>query len=61
MLLRPRIEPENNLDIILKAFIKTDIQLIIVENWNNSSYGKTLRTIPIQQLLLLDPIYEQMF
>ena len=38
-----RIEPENNLDIILKAFIKTDIQLIIVGNWNNSSYGKTLR------------------
>lgn len=56
-----RIEPENNLDIILKAFIKTDIQLIIVGNWNNSSYGKNLKNEYSQysNLLLLDPIYEQ--
>ena len=35
-----RIEPENNLDMILDAFIETDIQLMIIGNWNNNTMGK---------------------
>lgn len=56
-----RIEPENNIDIILEAFIETKIQLILIGNWNNSSYGKNLKAKYSHycNLLLLDPIYEQ--
>lgn len=56
-----RIEPENNIDLILDAFSKTKLKLILVGNWNNSSYGKELRErfIDFNNLLLLDPIYDQ--
>lgn len=56
-----RIEPENNLDMILEAFSKIDFKIIIIGNWNNSEYGKNLRNIYLKyrNLILLDPIYEQ--
>lgn len=56
-----RIEPENNLDMILEAFSKTNFKIIIVGNWNNSDYGKNLRNNnkKYKNLILLDPIYEQ--
>ncbi|SFS55276.1 Glycosyltransferase involved in cell wall bisynthesis [Zhouia amylolytica] len=57
-----RIEPENNIHIILKAF--KDIQnmpLVIIGNWKNSAYGKELkeRFYDYNNLYLLDPIYDQ--
>jgi len=56
-----RIEPENNIHIILKAFAKqNELPLVLVGNWKNSEYGKSLQnefnTLP--HLHLLDPIYE---
>lgn len=56
-----RIEPENNLDMILEAFSKTSITLLIVGNWDFSNYGKRLRQRykSCKNLLLLDPIYGQ--
>jgi len=57
-----RIEPENNLDIILSAFAEFEkLNLVIVGNWNNSEYGKSLRMQyeNCSNLHLLDPIYEQ--
>ena len=57
-----RIEPENNLDIILSAFAEFEkLDLVIVGNWNNSEYGKSLRIQyeNCSNLHLLDPIYEQ--
>ena len=57
-----RIEPENNLDIILSAFAEFEkLDLVIVGNWNNSEYGKSLRMQyeNCSNLHLLDPIYEQ--
>jgi glycosyltransferase involved in cell wall biosynthesis len=57
-----RIEPENNLDIILSAFAEFEkLDLVIVGNWNNSEYGKGLRMQyeNCSNLHLLDPIYEQ--
>lgn len=56
-----RIEPENNIHIVLEAFSKLKMKLIVIGNWNNSEYGKNLKkdysTFP--NIKLLDPIYEQ--
>lgn len=56
-----RIEPENNLDMILDAFSILPIVLVIVGNWNNSEYGISLREkySDNQNMRLLDPIYDQ--
>ncbi len=56
-----RIEPENNLDLILDSFKDMSLKLVIVGNWNNSNYGVNLRKFYSQydNLLLLDPIYHQ--
>ena len=56
-----RIEPENNVHIILNAFTKTTKQLVIVGNWSNSAYGKELKEFyaPFKNLYLIDPIYDQ--
>ncbi len=57
-----RIEPENNIHLIIEAFKNTpDLPLILIGNWNNSDYGKQLRedNKSYGNLKLLDPIYEQ--
>ena len=56
-----RIEPENNIDMILNAFQDSQLTLILIGNWNNSAYGKDLREKhkEYKNLLLLDPIYDQ--
>lgn len=56
-----RIVPENNIDIILEAFAKRSLKLVLVGNWNFSNYGTKLREKykDNNNLLLLDPIYEQ--
>ena len=57
-----RIEPENNIHVILEAFKeKSNIDLIIIGNWNFSEYGKSLRDEyhRFTNLKLLDPIYDQ--
>ena len=57
-----RIEPENNVHLIIEVFErhkKTD--LVIVGNWSNSQYGKTLKAkyAGFAHIHLLDPIYDQ--
>lgn len=57
-----RIEPENNVHVVLEAFSKIkNRSLVIVGNWNNSSYGKELRKKYTQfdNIYMLDPIYNQ--
>lgn len=56
-----RIEPENNIHIILEAFKDSGIDLVLVGNWNYSNYGKDLRYQyhDVKNLKLLDPIYDQ--
>lgn len=57
-----RIEPENNVHMVLDAFSQLEkYTLLIVGNWNNSEYGKELRErySKFENLLLLDPIYNQ--
>ncbi|MFS4455315.1 DUF1972 domain-containing protein [Maribacter sp. 2304DJ31-5] len=56
-----RIEPENNIHIILEAFSKSEMNLLLVGNWNNSAYGVGLleKFAAFDHLHLLHPIYDQ--
>lgn len=56
-----RIVPENNLDMILDAFTFIKMDLIVVGNWDNSTYGKNLKNKykMYPNINLLDPIYNQ--
>lgn len=38
-----RIEPENNCQMILEAFSKTDRRLVYIGNWDRSEYGRQLK------------------
>ena len=57
-----RIEPENNVHLVLDAFEKSSrMPLIFVGNWNNSDYGKQLKEkyTNVKNIFLFDPIYNQ--
>lgn len=56
-----RIEPENNIHLVLKAFSRGKLPIIIVGNWDNSQYGEDLKNEykNNNQLILLNPIYDQ--
>ena len=57
-----RIEPENNVHLVLGAFAELpSYPFVLVGNWNNSAYGRQLRQEFGQcpNLHLLDPIYDQ--
>lgn len=56
-----RVEPENNLEILIDGFLKSNFnKYTIVGNWNNSDYGIFLRKkyMSEKRLTLLDPIYD---
>lgn len=56
-----RIEPENNVHMVLEAFAMLKSHaLVMVGNWNISDYGRTLRESysSYSNLFLLDPIYD---
>lgn len=56
-----RIEPENNIKTILKAYSEMpEEKLVIVGNWNRSEFGRKMKeeyTVH-ENICLLDPIYE---
>ena len=57
-----RIEPENNIHLILESFGEhLELNIVIVGNWENSEYGKELkeRYSRFENIFLLDPIYDQ--
>ena len=57
-----RIEPENNVHEVLEAFSEVNkMYLVIIGNWNNSQYGRTLKQqySSYNNIFLLDPIYDQ--
>lgn len=57
-----RIEPENNIGMVLEAFSTlTNYKLVMVGNWNNSAYGKEMRAKyeGFANIIMLDPIYDQ--
>lgn len=56
-----RIEPENNVHVILESFSKMpDEPIVFVGNWEKSEYGRTLKEkfSACKNIHLLDPIYE---
>ena len=57
-----RIEPENNVHLILEAFSEYPLlNIVMVGNWNNSAYGKQLKLQFdfFKNIYLLEPIYNQ--
>lgn len=56
-----RIEPENNIHVVLEAFSKLKQTLVVIGNWKNSEYGIELKEkySQFENIILLDPIYEQ--
>ena len=55
-----RIEPENNVHVILEALEGLNMPLVFVGNWDNSKYGRELkaRFSDSPNIFLLDPIYD---
>lgn len=56
-----RIEPENNIELILKAFqAQRDLPLVVVGNWQHSEWARNLRESYSghPHIFLLDPIYD---
>jgi glycosyltransferase involved in cell wall biosynthesis len=57
-----RIEPENNVHEVLKAFSELPKHVIVViGNWKNSTYGRALsaKYDRCANIIMLDPIYDQ--
>lgn len=57
-----RIEPENNIHVILEAFSESPgLNIVMVGNWENSSYGTQLKQKynVFKNIHLVDPIYDQ--
>ncbi len=55
-----RIEPENNVEMILKAFSTNSHKVKFVGNWESSAFGKELKAKykVYENIELLDPIYD---
>jgi glycosyltransferase involved in cell wall biosynthesis len=55
-----RIEPENNIHIILEAFRIAGLPLKFVGNWAASEYGRKLKSVysVVDNIELVDPIYD---
>ncbi|RPH28130.1 glycosyltransferase family 1 protein [Buttiauxella warmboldiae] len=55
-----RIEPENNVHIILEAFSICNKKIVFIGNWENSSYGRALKSKygAYKNITILDPIYD---
>ncbi len=55
-----RIEPENNCELVLEAFSKSDKALVYIGNWDHSEYSKQLRYkfSKYPNIKMLDAIYD---
>ncbi|WP_219017780.1 DUF1972 domain-containing protein [Shewanella algae] len=55
-----RIEPENNVEMILKAFSDSEHKLKFIGNWNSSEFGRALkkRFSDKPNIDIVDPIYD---
>ncbi|WP_350432829.1 DUF1972 domain-containing protein [Shewanella sp. H8] len=55
-----RIEPENNVKMILEAFVNSDKKLKFVGNWNSSEFGRDLKKAFSDKpnIDIIDPIYD---
>ncbi|GHA38898.1 DUF1972 domain-containing protein [Photobacterium aphoticum] len=55
-----RIEPENNVEMILYAFSKTDKKLKFIGNWDKSQFGIRLKDkySKYSNIDIIDPVYD---
>jgi glycosyltransferase involved in cell wall biosynthesis len=55
-----RIEPENNIGMILKAFGGLEVPLVFVGNWDKSEYGRALKAkyVGHPTIIIHDPVYD---
>lgn len=55
-----RIEPENNCDMVLEAFSKTDRPLVYIGNWDHNLYSQELlrKYAGYPNIKMLDAIYD---
>lgn len=55
-----RIEPENNIEMILEAFSRTKQPLMFIGNWDNSEFGREMKAqyTCIDNIQIVDPIYD---
>jgi glycosyltransferase involved in cell wall biosynthesis len=55
-----RIEPENNVEMILHAFSQTDKQLKFIGNWDGSEFGQIMKKqySTFANIDIIDPIYD---
>ncbi|MFP2268838.1 DUF1972 domain-containing protein [Enterobacter ludwigii] len=55
-----RIEPENNIHLILDSFTKTEKKIKFIGNWNSSEYGRALvaKYNHFSNIELINPIYD---
>ncbi|RKQ38940.1 DUF1972 domain-containing protein, partial [Enterobacter sp. R1(2018)] len=55
-----RIEPENNVHLILESFSKSCKKLVFVGNWNSSEYGIGLKRkySQFENITILDSVYD---
>lgn len=55
-----RIEPENNVEMILDAFSKIDKPLKFIGNWGNSDFGRSMKAkySLFANIDIVDPIYD---
>lgn len=54
-----RIEPENNVEMILNAFSKTNKKIKFVGNWDRSEFGRRLKNkyAEFDNIQLINPVY----
>lgn len=55
-----RIEPENNCEMILDAFVKTGEVFVYVGNWSTNEFGKQLQCqyVEYSNIRLIDSLYD---
>jgi glycosyltransferase involved in cell wall biosynthesis len=55
-----RIEPENNVEMILNAFSRTAKPLKFIGNWSNSDFGRQMKAkySSFENIDIVDPIYD---
>jgi len=57
-----RIQPDNNIEMILDAFREdAPVPIVFIGNWNGSSYGEEIKKkySGLNNIILLDAIYDQ--
>jgi glycosyltransferase involved in cell wall biosynthesis len=55
-----RIEPENNVEMILDSFTQTNKKLMFIGNWNNSDFGRQMKAKyqNYENIDTVDPVYD---